>query len=50
MGQIPKSNLEELSKILILARENSIDSNLLEIIEDIELRAKIELAKLEIKT
>ena len=48
MGQIPKSNLEELSKILIVARENSIDSNLLEVIEDIELRAKIELAKLEI--
>ena len=47
MGQIPKSNLEELSKILKVARENSIDSNLLEIIEDIELRAKIELAKLE---
>ena len=50
LGQIPKTNLEELSKILILARENSIDSNLSEIIEDIELRAKIELAKLEIKT
>ena len=50
LGQIPKTNLEELSKILILARENSIDSNLLEIIEDIELRAKIELAKLAIKT
>ena len=48
MGQIPKSNLEELSKILIVARENSIDSNLLQVIEDIELRAKIELAKLEI--
>ena len=47
MGQIPKSNLEELSKILILARENSIDPSLLEIIGDIELRAKIELAKLE---
>ena len=50
MGQIPKSNLEELSKILIVARENSIDANLLEIIEDIELRAKIELAKLEMIT
>ena len=50
MGQIPKSNLEELSKILIVARENSIDSNLLQVIEDIELRAKIELAKLAIKT
>ena len=50
MGQIPKSNLEELSKILIVARENSIDANLLEIIEDIELRAKIELAKLEMTT
>ena len=31
LGQIPKTNLEELSKILISARENSIDSNLLEI-------------------
>ena len=50
MGQIPKSNLEELSKILIVARENSIDANLQEIIEDIELRAKIELAKLEMTT
>ena len=50
MGQIPKSNLEELSKILIVARENSIDANLLEIIEDIELRAKIELAKLDMTT
>ena len=50
MGQIPKSNLEDLSKILIVARKNSIDSNLLEIIEDIELRAKIELAKLEMTT
>ena len=50
MGQISKSNLEELSKTLIVARENSIDANLLEIIEDIELRAKIELAKLEMGT
>ena len=50
MGQIPKSNLDELSRILIVARENSIDANLLEIIEDIELRAKIELAKLEMTT
>ena len=50
MGQIPKSNLDEFSRILIVARENSIDANLLEIIEDIELRAKIELAKLEMIT
>ena len=50
MGQIPKSNLDELSRILMVARENSIDANLLEIIEDIELRAKIELAKLEMTT
>ena len=48
LGQIPKSKLEELSKILKVARENSVDSNLLEIIDDVELRAKIELAKLEI--
>ena len=50
MGQIPKSNLDELSRILIVARENSIDANIIEIIEDIELRAKIELAKLEMTT
>ena len=48
LGQIPKSKLVELSKILKEARENSVDSNLLEIIDDIELRAKIELAKFEI--
>ena len=48
LGEIPKSNLEELSKVLKVARENSVDSKLLEIIDDIELRAKIELAKLEI--
>ena len=48
LGEIPKSNLEELSKVLRVARENSVDSKLFEIIDDIELRAKIELAKLEI--
>jgi MoaA/NifB/PqqE/SkfB family radical SAM enzyme len=48
LGEIPKSNLEELSKVLKVARENSVDTKLLEIIDDIELRAKIELAKLEI--
>ena len=48
LGEIPKSNLEELSKVLRVARENSVDSKLSEIIDDIELRAKIELAKLEI--
>ena len=50
LGEIPKSNLEELSKVLEVARENSVDSKLLEIIDDIELRAKIELAKLEVIT
>jgi MoaA/NifB/PqqE/SkfB family radical SAM enzyme len=48
LGEIPKSNLEELSKVLKVARENSVDTKLLEIIDDIELRAKIEIAKLEI--
>ena len=47
LGEIPKSNLEELSKVLKVARENLVDTKLLEIIDDIELRAKIELAKLE---
>ena len=48
MGQIPKSDLMDLSEILKAARETAVDSNLLELLDDIELRAKIELAKLDV--
>jgi hypothetical protein len=48
LGEIPRSNLEELSKVVRSTREESIDSNLSEILDDIELRARIELAKLDI--
>ena len=37
-----------LSEILKAARETAVDSNLLELLDDIELRAKIELAKLDV--
>ena len=47
MGQIPKSDLVALSDILTVAREKVVDSSLLELLDDIELRAKIELAKLD---
>ena len=47
MGQIPKSDLMALSDILTVAREKVVDSSLLELLDDIELRAKIELAKLD---
>jgi hypothetical protein len=48
LGEIPRSNLEELSEVVRSTREESIDSNLSEILDDIELRARIELAKLDI--
>ena len=48
LGEIPRSNLEELSKVVRLTREEFIDSNLSEILDDIELRARIELAKLDV--
>jgi hypothetical protein len=47
MGQIPKSDLMALSDILTVAREKVVDPSLLELLDDIELRAKIELAKLD---
>jgi hypothetical protein len=48
MGQISKSDLMALSEILKAARETAVDPNLLELLDDIELRAKIELAKLDV--
>ena len=48
LGQISKSDLMALSEILKAARETAVDPNLLELLDDIELRAKIELAKLDV--
>ena len=44
-GDLPKSNLEELSRIISRSRENDIDPKLSEILDEIYLRAQVELAK-----
>jgi len=47
LGQISKKRLSNIVKVLAQQREKNIDPALIEIINDIELRAKVELAKLE---
>lgn len=47
LGQISKKRLSDIVKALAQQREKNIDPALIEIINDIELRAKVELAKLE---
>ena len=47
LGQISKKRLNDIIKALAVQREKNLDSGLVEIINDIELRAKVELAKLE---
>ncbi len=47
LGQISKKRLNDIVKALAAQREKNLDSGLVEIINDIELRAKVELAKLE---
>lgn len=47
MGQIPAYVLRNLSNILAEHRERLVDPRLNEVIDDIELRAAVELAKLE---
>jgi hypothetical protein len=48
LGQISKKRLNDIVKALETQRENNLDSGLIELINDIELRAKVELAKLEV--
>lgn len=45
-GSIPQSHLHELTRMVDRSREDFVDPRLSEILDDIELRARIELAKL----
>jgi len=47
LGQISKKRLNDIVKALESQREKNLDPGLVQIINDIELRAKVELAKLE---
>lgn len=47
IGEIPPHMLSELEHSLAAQKENLSDPRLLELIEDIELRVAVELAKLE---
>ena len=46
-GQISKKRLNDIVKALEVQRDKDIDPDLVELINEIELRAKVELAKLE---
>ena len=46
MGEIPLSRLEQLSEMVKRQRERDLDPNLSDILTDIELRVRVELAKL----
>ena len=48
LGQISKKRLTDIVKALESQREKNLDPGLVQIINDIELRAKVELAKLEV--
>ncbi|MEZ5757039.1 MAG: flagellar assembly protein FliX [Emcibacteraceae bacterium] len=47
LGQISKKRLTDIVKALAIQREKNLDPHLVQIINDIELRAKVELAKLD---
>ena len=47
LGQISKQRLSRIVKALEAQREKNLDPMLVQVINDIELRAKVELAKLE---
>ncbi len=45
-GELPKSTLEQLARTVASHREQIMDPKLAEILDDIDLRAQVELAKL----
>jgi len=47
MGTIPSSMLQALARQLSIQKQQVVDPKLMEIIDDIELRVAVELAKLE---
>lgn len=48
LGQISKKRLQDIVKALEVQRDKNLDPGLVQIINDIELRAKVELAKLDV--
>jgi len=48
-GSISEESLGNLSKLVRAKRENVDDPQLMEVLDEIELRAEVELAKLERK-
>lgn len=45
LGGIPRAQLEELARVARQTREGAIDPALAEVLDDIELRARVEIAK-----
>ena len=45
-GELPKSTLKQLSHIVAQHRDQGLDPHLTEILDEIDLRAQVELAKL----
>jgi hypothetical protein len=45
LGEIPKSRLQELAQVARESREALVDPALNDVLDDIELRARVELAK-----
>ncbi len=49
MGHLPKQKLRELTSLVRAERVNLQDHRLSDVLDQIELRAEVELAKLSIK-
>lgn len=47
LGQIPKQRLQDIVRVVTTQRDRGADENLSGLLDDIELRVKVELAKLE---
>ncbi|MDA1310846.1 MAG: flagellar assembly protein FliX [Proteobacteria bacterium] len=47
LGSIPRSQLHELAQVAQQTRESFVDPALSDVLDDIELRARVELAKLD---
>jgi hypothetical protein len=47
VGTLPRQKLDELARLVRLRRERVLDPRLAEVLDEIELRCRVELAKLE---
>lgn len=50
MGGVPKSRLDSLVRMVERRRDTLQDPNLVSVLDEIELRARVEIAKLELAT